>query len=89
MTDYVMCPTCHGEREFDFRDGDAILAEHLPPATLAFAKALSGELWGAVIPCPECDGTGLTTTARARDLQAAAVAAVDQIIALFDDGRRA
>lgn len=71
------CPVCLGDGAFDFTDTDAILSEHLPP-----------EVWAQVGPrgiveCPECEGIRVVTDDRAREIEAWAVASVDQAIAEY------
>lgn len=73
------CPVCHGERHLDFRDMDAALAERLDDDELEVARA--GQHWMAVIPCDECDATGVVSEERAADLVAAARAHVEQALA--------
>jgi len=92
MTGFAECPGCMGEGCHDFADGDALLEEILEPAVLAYAKAEAeaiGRKWGGSVVCSECEGTRLVTADRARDMQAAAAAVVDQIIARVRDNERA
>lgn len=80
----AVCLVCHGAGEHDFRDMDAFLEEHLTDEQLAVAKDLSGAYWGRILPCPECEGTGVISQERYDDLWAAAVAAVDQVRARWE-----
>lgn len=70
------CPVCLGDGEFDLRDSDALLAEHLP-----------ADVWAqigpaGIVPCVECGGSGEVTDARARDIEAWVVSRMDQLFAL-------
>lgn len=71
------CPKCHGEKGHDYRDLDAFLEEHLTDEQLALVPNRDVK-WA---PCDECEGTGVVSEGRRRDLLAAARAHVDQIIA--------
>lgn len=71
------CPGCLGDGFLDLRDLDASLAEHFPVSVI-------GPPVG-IIECEECEGTGVVSEDRARDLHAVAVAAVDQALAKFYD----
>lgn len=79
------CLACLGEGAHDLRDLDAIMGEHLPPEVLAEVKEQFGDSWGKVIPCHECEGTGVISKERHAELYAAAVAEVDQVIARFKE----
>lgn len=78
------CPGCLGEGHLDFRDDDALYGERFSDAELAYLRAernLQHPL--GIIRCSECEGTGIVTDARWRELNAAAVAAVDQALAAY------
>lgn len=77
----AVCLGCHGDGRHDFADMDAYLEEHLNDAALERAKALSSAPWRGYVICDECEGTGVTTEDRRKDMLASALAAVDQIIA--------
>lgn len=75
------CPVCFGEGGFDERDCNALLREHLSDAQLALVPHIDDDF----VDCGECEGTGVVTDERARDIRAAAVATVDQFIAAQRD----
>lgn len=81
------CPDCFGNGGHDMADMDAYLAEHLPPSILARmieAAAESGREWGGWLRCEECEGTGVVSEERLKDLVASARAQVDQALARIE-----
>ncbi len=76
-----MCLGCLGEGGHDLRDGDALLGEFLPPAVVEEIKRLRGDDWMGFATCDECDGTGVISDERYRDMMASARATIDQIAA--------
>lgn len=74
------CVYCLGEGVHDMRDVDALIAEHADDESLAIAKATSVG-WMSVIPCDQCDGTGLMGDDEHADHMAFARASLDQAIA--------
>lgn len=83
------CPICLGDGELDFRDSDAVLGEQIPAADLARLVASGRLVWPiGVLPCDECDATGVVSEERLRELRAASVAAVDQAIAEYERRRK-
>jgi len=81
------CPACLGDGEHDFTDDDAQMGEHMSPEALALLNSRGLYPLG-VVQCEECEGTGIVSDDRAADLHAAAVAAVDQIVARATHGDR-
>lgn len=80
------CPTCFGEGHHDFREEDAWFSEHYSDAQLAELRAHRGLQHPlGIVPCSECEGTGIVSEERRKDLAAASVAAVDQIAARVRD----
>jgi hypothetical protein len=74
-----------GEGEHDFRDSDAMIAEEWTPEQITRAIE-RGMVWPlGVIECTVCEGTGLVDDEFAKDMAAAATAAVDQIRAKMSD----
>lgn len=65
------CPSCLGEGEVDDRMLHAMLSEHC-------LIVIDGP---GILPCPECRGAGEISEERHRELQAWAVARVDQFLA--------
>lgn len=79
------CPVCFGGGEIDCRDADAAINELLTDAELA---ALGPAAHAGVLPCDECERTGVVTEERAREIMDAARATVDRVMArLEDEGR--
>lgn len=74
------CPCCLGEGSIDMRDMNATLAEHLTDEELRYVSGID-EDW---LHCDECEGTGVVSEGRARELYAAARAAVDQVLAKLE-----
>jgi hypothetical protein len=70
------CPCCLGEGGYDERDLNALLAEHLTDEQLARVPDV-----GDWLECVECEGTGVVTDERAKDIRAAARASIDQFVA--------
>lgn len=77
----AVCLACQGDGCHDFADMDAYLEEHLDDEALARAKAQSAAPWRGNVICEECEGTGIVTEERAKDMLACARAAIDQIVA--------
>lgn len=78
------CPACLGDGGHDLRDTNAYLRERLTDDELAFVPNLDIDF----IDCDECDSTGVVSEERARDLQAASRAVVDQVIAEYNRQQR-
>jgi hypothetical protein len=84
----VTCPVCFGEGSFDFRGDDMLLLLVLGEDRIAELVRAGKLRWPlGVIPCDECEGRCVVDEDRARDLHAAAVAQVDQVIAEYNAGR--
>ncbi len=63
------CPVCHGEGHHDLRDTDAFLSEHF----------LDLEPVG-IVPCDECESTGIVSQERRDTILAASLERVYAII---------
>lgn len=75
------CPVCFGDGQFDERDCNAYLREHLTEAQLALVPNIDQDF----IECDECEGTGVVTDERRREIQAWAAASVAQFVAAQRD----
>lgn len=75
------CPACFGEGHHDLRAEDAWFAEHHSDEELERMRGLGLTHPAGIVSCDECEGTGVVTEERRKDLWAAAVAHVDQAIA--------
>lgn len=74
MAEY--CPDCQGDGIIDFRDQDALLAEHLTVVPLG------------IVNCEECEATGVVSDERHAELMAVASAVVQQALAkMHSEGR--
>lgn len=71
------CPVCFGEGLHDFTDSDAFFFEHLTDEEIARNHVVKL----GIVSCEECEGTGHVSAERAREITAAAVAAIDQVVA--------
>jgi hypothetical protein len=82
------CVPCLGVGYHDFNDLDVYLEEHLDDEQLARAKAESSAPWRGRVACEECEGTGVISEERRRELLARARAEIDQLIAKWkEEGR--
>lgn len=76
----VECPACFGEGHHDLRDMDAFLLEHFTEEQII---AAGGQPHCGIVRCEECQGTGVVTESRYRDMMAISVAYIDQVIAMM------
>ena len=70
------CPVCFGEGKIDCRDANAVLREQSTDE-----EVVRFNLTEDFLHCEECEGTGVVTEERYRDLMAAASAYVQQVLA--------
>jgi DnaJ-class molecular chaperone len=77
----VECPMCEGEGLIDMRDSDAYLSEHWSDEEIANAKACGMVHPVGIILCMECEGSGVVTEDRLKDINATAHAQVQQALA--------
>lgn len=75
------CPVCFGEGEHDHTLSDAWFGEHCSDEQLAYMESRGFVHPVGVVPCGECEGTGVVSGERAAEMRAVATAYVDQIIA--------
>lgn len=75
------CPSCMGAGVHDNRDTDAHFTEHFTDAEL---RAMEFIKLG-ISECEECEGTGVVSEERHRDLQAMNRAAMDQVLAHYEE----
>jgi hypothetical protein len=75
------CPACFGVGEHDFSISDAYIGEHWSDEEIANAKLRGMRYPIGVVACMECEGTGVVTKKRRRDMIASAIAEVDQVFA--------
>ena len=75
------CLACLGEGQHDYRDEDAFISEHWTDAEIARARARGMGFPLGIVQCEECEGTGVISEERWRDMMAVARAFVDQAIA--------
>lgn len=75
-----LCMACLGDGHHDFRDSDAMMAEHLPEDVCPPALG--------IVPCDTCNGTGHVDRKTWLGQKGMAAAFVDQIVArMKDEGR--
>lgn len=82
------CPACFGDGAHDLRNEDAWFGEHFSDADLDGMRERGLIHPAGIVACSECEGTGIVTVERARDLRAAARAIVAQIAARLADEDR-
>jgi DnaJ-class molecular chaperone len=75
------CPVCDGEGQVDMRDSDAYISEHWTDREIAVAKARGMIHPLGIIECEECEGRGVLSVEKLRDLEAYATASIDQALA--------
>lgn len=75
------CPVCFGEGHHDHRDDDARWSESCSDETLAELRARGFVHPVGIVRCSECEGTGIVTVERAREIRAVSLAYIDQIVA--------
>lgn len=78
------CPICFGEGHLDLRDMDAWFEEHVADDELARWEARGFVRKAGIVPCDECEETGIVSPGRLADIQAASRAHVEGIIAALD-----
>lgn len=82
------CLACAGEGQLDHRADDAWFAEHHSDEQLEDMRSRGLVHPVGVVACDECEGTGVISQERYDDLFAAALAAVDQVRARFEEAER-
>lgn len=75
------CLACLGDGHHDFREMDAFIGEHTTDAMLISLREAGMTHPLGIVPCEECEGTGVISHTRYKELWAAAMASVDQVIA--------
>lgn len=79
------CPGCLGDGQLDHRDDDAFIAETWTDTEIAIARAAGMVYPVGIVECAECEGTGVVSDERLRELNAYATALLDQALAKFRD----
>lgn len=83
------CPVCFGDGHLDFTEDDAAMVKRFGTAVLLELVRAGRLAWPlGLVDCSECEGTGVVSADRARDLHAVAVAAVDQALAEYERRKR-
>lgn len=75
------CPVCFGDGSIDHRPFDREIESTWTPEEIRRAEARGMRRFVGVVECETCSGTGEVTDDDAKDIMAAARAAVDQVIA--------
>ncbi len=76
------CPVCFGEGQHDHTDFDAEIGEQFSDAEIERLRERVGLVHPAgIVECDECEGTGVVSETRAKEIRAAAVASIDQALA--------
>lgn len=75
------CPACLGDGQHDHRDDDAFIGETWTDEEIARAKEAGMIYPVGIVACYECEGTGVVSEERLRDLHAYSVSVIDQALA--------